>query len=541
MKKRMFFTMIGIMIAGLLLISACSFTNASPTKSVTTTKSEVALKTIAIDTTTYYDEEVQTCIQQQIDEYKQQDYTLQQPLLLLNPYGTNTTGLYVYFTQEQAGHLQVRIETQGYAAFDRVYGTNSFVHEYQIIGLIAGAKNTVTFTYVNESNEVLESTSFTIEVPPLVSGFVNQIEKQTGTSTQSLPQELYVTLGLSAPYEGYSFLIDDQGSVRGELVLEEDMSENLLFYEDSMLLSVAANKMARINALGKVIAVYDLGQYKIHHDYQVNEDGIAVILVDDTEKNSVEDVIITLDLKSGEVRELVDFDNLMADYKEMTIPFPDDSTWGAYGADTWDWLHFNTLQLVGEDEMILSSRETSTIMKFSHIYEDITLEYFIGEKSIWEDTAYASYSFTKEGDFPDSAGQHTLTYVQSEELEEGQYYLYLFNNNFWCYESRDSEVLIPEASTDFSYGSASYYTCYLVDETTKTYSLIDRLAVPYSSIVSSVQWIDEEHLLVNSGTAKLFSVYDENKELIARYDYDIDGLTQGYRVFAYDFQGFWFS
>ena len=198
-----------------------------------------------------------------------------------------------------------------------------------------------------------------------------------------------MTFGLNYSYDGYSFLIDNDGTVRGELPLDGDMIENVMFYNDTMFYSVDLSKAVRVDRLGKVIAVYEFPEYELHHDYALNDDGEIIALATcGSAKESVEDIIISIDLESGDVDKIIDFDEVMGDYKALTQPYSADSLWGS---QDWDWLHFNSIQLINEDEMILSSRETSTIMKFDDIYDDITIDYFIGPENVWADTAYSQY------------------------------------------------------------------------------------------------------------------------------------------------------
>lgn len=550
MKKQRIGYLIGALLTITILISACTMAKKSPAVVAAAEQAsgqmvEVTPVTLSLDKRasafTYYDLQVQAQLQQQIDTLKALDASMEEPLLIVNPYGTNTTGLYLYFTEETAARLQVSVAAEGYSTYTKLYDAEEETeHEHQIIGMVAGMENTITLSLLNQDDTVFKEVSFVVNAPQLASGYVNQIEKSEGTSDTSLSDGLYAALGLNFTYNGYTFLIDNDGVIRGELVLDGDMNETIEFYQNAMLLNTDETHMALIDPLGKVSAVYDLKQYAVHHDYEINAQGEAIILVSDTKKDSVEDVILSLDLDTGVYDVLIDFDDLMMEYKEMTQNFSEDSVWGSFGDTSWDWLHFNTLQLVNEDELILSSRETSTIMKFSNIYEDMVIDYFIADEGTWENTEYAQYLLNKDGSFVDTAGQHAVTYVAGDLLEEGQYYLYLFNNNYWCYESRPSyEGNVAGASTDF-YTGTSYYTCYLVDEQAGTYTLVDRMEVPYSSIVSSVQWV-EDNLIVNSGVAKNFQVYDINHELIASYSYTHDDLFQGYRILKYDFKGYWFA
>lgn len=535
---------------GTLLFAALCGCMAETNEPVETVSIDPDIETIDIDTETdgftYYDLDVQEAIQSQIDALKEQDHTMEDPLLIFDPYGTNTTSLYIWFEEEEASALSYTIQCDGYADFNRTLYSNSedntsSTHEHQLIGLVPGESNTITLSAKDSDGTLLEQVEFTVEAPQLSSGYPTQIEKNTENDTE-LSEGLYMTFGLNYSYDGYSFLIDNEGTVRGELPLDGDMIENIMFYDDAMFYSVDLSKAVRIDRLGKVIAVYEFPEYELHHDYVLNSDGEIIALATEYAKDSVEDIIIAIDLESGDVEKIIDFDEVMGDYKALTQPYSADSMWGS---QDWDWLHFNSIQLVNEDEMILSSRETSTIMKFDNIYDDITIDYFIGPENVWADTAYSQYLLTKEGNFTNAAGQHNVVYETDDSPEEGQYYLYFYNNNFWSYESRSESISGSEGnSTSFQDdgNSISYYTRYLVDENEGTYQLVDSLSVPYSSIVSSVQWYGDE-LIVNSGMRTEFYIYDTDGELLASYAYnDADeSIFLGYRIYKYSFTDFWFA
>ena len=82
------------------------------------------------------------------------------------------------------------------------------------------------------------------------------------------------------------------------------------------------------------------------------------------------------------------------------------------------------------------------------------------------------------------------------------------------------------------------YYKYLVDENAGTYELVDSFDVPYSGYVSSVQ--DMEHnTVVDSGFAGIFGEYDEEHRLIRQFTMEKEKFI--YRVFKYDFEGYYFS
>ena len=88
-------------------------------------------------------------------------------------------------------------------------------------------------------------------------------------------------------------------------------------------------------------------------------------------------------------------------------------------------MHINSLALVDKTSLIISSRETSTIIKLDNIYSNPTIDYMIGSDNFWQDSGYDSLLLTKTSDFSMQAGQHCVTYVDDNSLPQGQYYLQL--------------------------------------------------------------------------------------------------------------------
>ena len=55
-----------------------------------------------------------------------------------------------------------------------------------------------------------------------------------------------------------------------------------------------------------------------------------------------------------------------------------------------DWIHLNSLvYLAEEDSVILSSRETSSILKVSGLHDKPEIDWLLGDESIWQDTPYS--------------------------------------------------------------------------------------------------------------------------------------------------------
>ena len=57
--------------------------------------------------------------------------------------------------------------------------------------------------------------------------------------------------------------------------------------------------------------------------------------------------------------------------------------------------------------MVVSSRETSTILKVKNVHEEPAIDWMIGDESFWQGTGFARYSLTREGDFTPSTASTT--------------------------------------------------------------------------------------------------------------------------------------
>ena len=483
-----------------------------------------------------YNAEEQQKIADELEKKKEsQEYTLSNMLIEYNPFGTNTQSLYVYFETDSAVKVSytIHVKEDDIADFSRnVYQDEEYQkeHEFQVIGLIPDTENTITFYITNEDGST-DTKEIVYEMGSLYGEEAVQLDTDVKQSADKLEDGLYVVLGNDSPSMDFMYYYDNNGVLRGEVPLLGYRSHRLIFDENSMYYSISEKKMAQVNRLGQVTKVYDLGNYKLHHDYVFDENGNMLILATDTTQDSVEDIVLKLDVNSGEVTEVLDLGDLFGEYKKTCVK---------NSSDELDWMHINTIQYIGNGSVLLSSRETSTIIKVDNIYDGPVVSYMIGEKDFWKDTSYVSLLLNKKGDFTIQGGQHTITYETDESLADGQYYLYMFDNNIGISETRpdydwSSIGLKVSSAVD---GKNSKYYKYLVDENEGTFELVDSFKVPYSGYVSSAQET-EDNVLVDSGLKGTFTEYDVDHKAIVTYKMDYEKFI--YRVFKYKFDGFYFE
>lgn len=328
-----------------------------------------------------YTTEYQEAVKERLETAKESGtYTTEKMLVEQNPFGTNTLSLYVYFATEEPASVSyvVSVADSEIADFggkvnqEETYTTE---HEFQVIGLIPDMENTITFTPEAEDGTITTA-SCKYKMGSLAGEEEVQLKQtagQTDVSSQiSLPDSgLYVILGNDSDDVDFMYYYDENGTIRGEVPLIGYRSHRLVFENDRMYYSISETKIAAVNELGMVEQVYDLGNYQLHHDYVFDDDGNLLILATDTGKQTVEDCVLKLNPSTGEVSCILDLEDL-------------------------DWVHINTIQWMGEDSILLSSRETSTILKIQNLNTAPEIAYMIGEESFWEGTGYENLLLTKD-------------------------------------------------------------------------------------------------------------------------------------------------
>ena len=491
-----------------------------------------------------YQLSIQEKIQEQLLQLiESQTATFTQPLIVSNPFLTNTTGLYLAFSTDEAVKISYRIDAQGYPSFEKDLKQNeeyATSHQYQIIGCIPNVDNLITLTATTQDGQQ-QQMQFHYTPPKLSTTSEKNYQLSKQESDESLSEGLFAVIGNQAG-EKATYLVDNDGYIRAEMPIVNYNSMRLVFNDQQeMFMAVSDSKIVKLNALGQVKQVLDLANtdYLIHHDYILNDKNQLIALA--TSKTAkkqagyVEDRIITIDLSTQEVTEIANFEELLPDLYQKATGIEEHSNNKGY----LDPVHINSLQLADNQQLLVSSRETSTILALKPDEQGIyQVEYMMGDEAIWQGVGECGQLLLeKEGSFTSQYGQHSITYETAEDLSAGQYYLSLFNNNSTIMDSR-TDISLAEIA-DKTAGKTSKYMKYLVDEKTNSYKLVESFDVPYSAYVSSVQNY-QNHIIVDSGQQATFAEYTNSGKLIQRFTQKTD-TKYLYRVYKYNFKNYYFE
>ncbi len=487
-----------------------------------------------------------TLFQEEIDNkindlLKTNNYTIDNPLMIYNPYSTNTNSINLYFNTDTEEELSYKIEVDGFNSFERTLkntGEDNYTktHSYQLIGFIMGYNNKLTLTLKNKDNEEQSYTyNLNFENYKIDTDTKLKIEED---NNEELSDGLFAILGDSREDQDYIHLVDNDGIVRSEIPIIGYRAVNLLFNNNKMYFSVSERKLARMNTLGKIEKIYKLGKHKLHHDYAFDDEKEnLLILSSDTEDNSCEDEIIKLNLETGEITDSFKLEEVFKDLRENAYYNKDEVAKEVESVGV-DWMHINTINYFKDDTVILSSRETSSIIKIKNIFESPETVYILGDESFYKDFDEKKYLYNKIGDFTNSGGQHTVTYIETNE--EGVYYLSMFNNNIGI---STTEPNFNWKSIGLNYSSPkdngkSYYYKYKVDENNKTYELVESFEVPFSAYMGSTQEYSN-NIIVDSAQQCTFQETNQDGSIKKKFKFNCKSSI--YRVFKYNFNNFYFK
>lgn len=484
-----------------------------------------------------YSDEYQKESEEQLKEWKSEKaYTVENPLLVWNPYGTNSGAIYYYGVSNVSGYVICTVTPkQGTVITNRLKndGENGVTkqHEYLITALADGQENEIKLAFYNSKDELMQEERYSVilqkekDIPS-----ITKVEK--GSSKEKLTDGLFAVLGHDKSVAKNIYYYDNDGVSRGKTPLEKYRTDRILTIDGNMVYSYTLSDIAFVNRFGKVVKKCNLGKYRLHHDFMYDaKKRVILCLVNEKGKDTIEDVLISVNVDTGAIKKLVDFEKLLQEMRDISVQREGGKN--TYGGTELDWLHLNSLDMLNEDDGIFSSREESVLIKVKNIYTKPTIDYLIHKGSLYKGTKYQKLLLKAKGKVVGPAGQHTITVEKDDKLSEGQYYLYFYDNNFGSAKTLPDFdwSLYPGVGT-YDEGTASYFTKFLVDEKKRTYKMVQQFSVPYSSVVSGVNYMGN-NITFSSGMAHSYGEYDKTGNAICTYTYE--AKRYAYRVIKYDF------
>ncbi len=487
-------------------------------------------------------------------------YDFDSPLMEWNLYGTNNLSMYLYFKASEDTYIRytIQVEDDRIPNFTRtLYNgeANNLTreHEYQITGFVPGMKNLLILDMYGKDDKLRNQKVFEINVPALQSGAETKLSVSSGRSEEQISNGLYTVFGQQS-----ILLYDNSGVLRGEIPYNHVSSQKLFIEENKMYYGIDANHVVAIGPLGQVEKVYTLGKYSQYEDFIYNGYGDLWILATEKGKKSksVKDTVISLNLQNGDIKELFSMETLLPKMMKTAKKTKKQKE--------LNWIDLNSLTQVNSDEILVSSRELSSIFKVININSrSPRITFIIGESKVWKGSGYEKKLLAKAGqaeanqaqadaqanslvDLGSAAevfyapfGQTCIQQESSDKLSDGQYYLYVWNSNYGYSATRPKVKWtgFKGVGTKQREAKCSYVEKYLIDETTAQYNQEENKQVAYTPKNGSMQFYGTQSIY-NFGSAKEYAEYDKKGKLIRKFSHSIPNVSN---VEKQDFKGFWFQ
>ena len=407
-------------------------------------------------------------------KFKVNGYTLDNPNIILNPYGNSPLTALILFETEQ--ELDVKVTITGKDKLTTYTHTFSKTKEHYlpIYGLYADSNNKIIIECGNNKKEIY------IQTEKLPENMI--LPTSIKTNKSKLTNDLYFYTPSSS---GYTVAYDVNGDIRWYLTnyalwkIDRLQNGHLLVSTERLINNpYYMTGLYEIDLLGKIYTEFSLeGGY--HHDYYEMENGNLLVASDDfnNEDGTVEDYIVELDRTTGKVIKTFDLK------KVLNMEDGQSENYTSY-----DWFHNNSVWYDKKtDSITLSGRHQDAVINIS--YQTGELNWIIGDSTNWS-SEYQKYFFTPVGDnFEWQWSQHAAMITP-----EG--YVFLFDNGNNKSKNKDEYV---DASNSYSRG-----VMYKIDTKNMTIEQVfeygkEKGSSFYSPYISDVDYLDKNHYIIHSG------------------------------------------
>ncbi len=346
----------------------------------------------------YFD--TQTEIDQSLLAEAKKGYTFEEPLVVVNPYGTSPlTAVAIFSTDTETGGT---ITVKGKSPEDDITGSFAAAKEHivPIYGLYAGAATQVELKLEDGTSVSLEVETDTVDFG--TDGF--EVDMKDSSSYD------YTNLTFVCDFNGNITALDSKGDLRwyyysggtlgvkalsnGHLAVPSAYTLRPMYYKSGIL---------EIDLLGKVYREYAIPG-GMHHDIFEMSNGNLLVASDPSDFETVEDYVVELDRNTGEIVWELDLTDLI-----------DPSEGGSINRTDEDWFHNNGVWYdEASDTLLLSGRHVDAIVGIDKSEKKI--KWILGDPEGWSEE-YQQYFFTPSGDnFEWQYAQHQVSILSNGNI-----------------------------------------------------------------------------------------------------------------------------
>lgn len=436
------------------------------------------------------------------------NYTWEAPLILNNPYKISPlTGLILFETEEEC---RIRVTVKGKEEAYDLSGELAAAtrHRIPLVGLYPSMDNRVVLEILDEEGKTVREQEVTVTtsgLPEALEGAV-KVEEASGASAYGLT----MVYGQKTKYP-YAF--DGAGDIRW--YLEEETGDSGLFalsnqrlimqekgvYTPSHLKPQATN-LFEVDYLGRYYAKYYVAN-GTHHEVIEKEPGGNLLVLSNSLDGHVEDLILELDRKTGEV---VNSLNLSEIFGETYV-------------NKIDWAHLNTVSYQKEEDTILiSPRNLHSAMKIN--WSTHELIWILGDPEFWKGTDFEDDVLSPVSEFSWQYQQHSVYQVEEDlDKDPETIHISMFDNHTDGSRKTDS----------YDNREGSFLKFYAVNEKEKTVELEKEFQVERSKITSNTVY-DPQSGHVFGMCGWLLEDPEKRYGKVYEFDYESEELVREYSL-----------
>lgn len=332
-------------------------------------------------------------------------YSLEEALIVIDPYGTSPlTAVAVFSTEEEVGGT---VTVKGKSSENDITGTFEAAkdHIVPIYGLYNGDTTTVEITLDSGESASYEVTTEAVQA--------DYGEIKTEVSDPDSYDYSNLTFLCSAMGSVYG--VDAAGDIRfyttiGGVLGVHQLENGHLMMPASYVLKTSYYKegLIEVDLNGRIYREYAVpgGQ---HHDFRELPNGNLLVASDSPDLSSVEDYVVEIDRTTGEVVWELDMKDILDVEDGQSASMESD------GSDEEDWFHNNGLWYdEANDLILLSARHKDAIVAVKK--SDKNIAWILGDPTGWENTD-SDLFFTLEGEDAEwFYAQHNVTMLDNGDI-----------------------------------------------------------------------------------------------------------------------------
>ena len=340
--------------------------------------------------------------QSEIQYLSNTNYTIENPNVILNPYGNSPLSALVVFQTKDLTTSSITIKGKDGADDLKHTFTPTKVHILPIYGLYPGYDNKV----------IIEASGISKEITITTSALPDNFSKVTDLSNKDFEtDEFYFT----TPEEiGYTAAYDENGEVRWYLIgdykwdIQRLNNGHILLSSDKILSKNYSIGLIEMDLLGKVYYEYAVpGGY--HHDVYELNNGNLLLASNKYERDTNEDIAIEIDRASGTIVKEIDL------YKILP------------GEKKGNWFGMNSINYdINTNSITISGYNSDMIVNLD--YPTLDINWIIADENK-VDNDYKQYLLKADGeiDYPNNPESVNLllnnTLVFASEKDEKKHLL----------------------------------------------------------------------------------------------------------------------